>query len=64
MPAAGELVIFVGEFTARVQTPEDQFDRRNAFFRVDIHRHAATVINDFERLVFVKDHFDAFGVAS
>ncbi|MNV25954.1 hypothetical protein D3C71_1170660 [compost metagenome] len=61
--AARELVVFVGEFTARVQTTEDQLNRWNALFRVDINRHTAPVVDHFERLVGVQDHIDAFGMA-
>ena len=48
MQTAGKLVVLIGELTARMQAAQDQFDRRNAFFRVNIHRHAASVINDFQ----------------
>ncbi len=62
MQATGELVIFVGELAARVQATEDQLNRRNTLFRVDIHRHAATVVDDFQRLVGVQNNVDAFGM--
>ncbi|MNC24470.1 hypothetical protein D3C75_725250 [compost metagenome] len=45
--AARELIVFVGEFTARMQATKNKLDRRNALFRVDINRHTAPVINDF-----------------
>lgn len=63
MQAAGELVVFVGELTARVQTTEDQLNGGNALFRVDIYRHAATVVDDFQRLIGVQDNVHAFGMA-
>ena len=62
MQAAGELVVFVREFTARVQAAEDQLHGGNALFRVNIHRHAAPVVDNFQRLVGVKDHVDASGM--
>lgn len=63
MQAAGELVIFVGELTARVQTTEDQLNGGNTLFRVDIYRHAAAVVDDFQRLIGVQDNVHAFGMA-
>lgn len=48
---ARELVIFVREFTACVQTAKNQFYRRNTFFRVNIHRHPTAIVNHFQRLV-------------
>lgn len=61
--AAGELVVFVGELTARMQTTEDQLNGRDALFRVDIHRHAAPVVNNFQRLIGMQDDVNAFGMA-
>ena len=61
--AAGELVIRVGEFAARVQPRENHFDARDFFDRMQIHRHAAPVIGHLQRAVFVQHHVDIFGVA-
>ena len=61
--AAGKLVVFVGKLTARVQSAEDQLNRRHPLFRVNVDRHPAPVVNHLEGLVGVKDHFHAFGVA-
>ncbi|MNS51838.1 hypothetical protein D3C72_845350 [compost metagenome] len=61
--AAGELVVFIGELTARVQTAKDQFDSRDTLFRVNIDRHTAPVVDHFEGLVGMQDHIDAFGMA-
>ncbi|MNB93852.1 hypothetical protein D3C75_409930 [compost metagenome] len=63
MQATRELVIFVGELAARVQTTEDQLNRRDTLFRVDIDGHAATVVDDFQRLIGMQDHVNAFGMA-
>lgn len=60
--AAGELVVFIREFTAGVQPAQDQLNRRHALFRVDVHRHAAAVVDHFQRLIGVQDHVDALGV--
>ena len=51
MQTTGELVVLVGELAARVQTTEDQLNRRNTLFRVNVYWHAASVINDYQRLV-------------
>ncbi len=61
--AAGELVVLVGELAAGVQLGEDQLDAGDAFFRVDVHRHAAAVVDHFQRVVGVEDHLDGLGVA-
>ncbi len=61
--AAGEVVVLAGEFAARVQAGEDQLDARDAFFRMDIHRHAAAVVGDFYRAVGMDDHFDRLRMA-
>ncbi|CSP63698.1 Uncharacterised protein [Shigella sonnei] len=47
MQAARELVIFVREFTACMQTAKNQFNRRDTLFRVNIHRHPAPIVNNF-----------------
>ena len=62
MQAAGELIVFVGEFTARVQTAEDQFHCRNALFRVNVHRHAAAIIDNFQRLIGMQNDIHALRV--
>ncbi len=62
MQAARELVVFVGELTARMQTAEDQLNGRNPLFRVNIHRHAAAIVDDFQRLIGVQDNVHAFGM--
>ena len=59
----GELIVFVGELTARMQTAEDQLDGRHALFRMDIHRHAAPVVDNFQRLIGVQDNVNALGMA-
>ncbi len=53
--AAGELVVLVGELAARVQLGEDQLDTGHALFRVDIHRHAASVVGHFQGMIGVQD---------
>jgi len=58
--AAGELVVFIGEFATRMKATENQFNGGHTLFRVNIHRHAATVIDHFQRLIGVQDHFNAF----
>ncbi len=63
MQTAGELVVFVGELTARVQTTQDQLNGRHALFRVDVHRHAAPVVDNFQRLIGMQDDVNAFGMA-
>lgn len=61
--AAGELVVLVRELAAGMQLGKDQLDARHALFRVDVHRHAAAVVDDFQRVVLVQDHLHALRVA-
>ncbi len=63
MQAAGELVVFIGELAARVQTAQDQLNGRNTLFRVDIYRHTAPVVDHFQRLVGMQYDVNAFGMA-
>ena len=62
MQTTGELVVFIGELTARMQTTEDQLDGRHPLFRVDIHRHATPVVDNFQRLIGMQDDVNAFGM--
>ena len=61
--AAGEVVVFAAEFAARVQAGEDEFNAADAFFGVDIDRHAATVVADGKRAVGVQGNADGGGVS-
>ena len=56
--AAGVVVVFAAEFAARVQAGEDEFDAADAFFGVDIDRHAAAVVAYRERAVGVQGNAD------
>ena len=51
MQAAGELVVLAGEFSAGVQSGEDDFDAAYAFLFVDINRYAAAVVAHAQRAV-------------
>jgi len=57
--AAGYLVGIVVELPAGMQDRHDDFGRRAAFFRVNIHRDAATVVRDRDGLVRVNRYSDA-----
>ncbi len=63
MQTTGELIIFVGKFSARVKRAENHFNTGFALLRMDIHRHAAAIISDGNGLIFVEDNFNGFGVA-
>ena len=63
MQTAGELVVLVGKLAARVEFGEDQLDARHTLFRVNVHRHAAAIVADFQRVVGVQDDLHRFGVA-
>jgi hypothetical protein len=60
--AAGELVILVREFAARVQLGENHLDARQLFLGVLVHRHAAPVVSDLERTVLVDGYLDLLAV--
>ena len=61
--AAAEGVVLVAELAAGMQLGEDQLDARHAFFRVDVHRHAATVVGHLAAAVGVQDHGNLARVA-
>ncbi len=58
----GKLVVLVGKLAARVQLGEDQLDTRHPFLGVNVHRHAAAVVDHFQRVVLVQDHLDRAGM--
>src|SRR5690606_6296028 len=60
--AAGVAVVLARELAARVQLREDQLDARNFLLRVNIHGHAAPVVDDLERAVLVDVDLDALRV--
>ena len=55
---AREAVVLVVELAARVQLREDQFHARHLVFRVDVHRHAAAVVDDLHRTVGAQRDLD------
>ena len=57
--ATREPVARRGELTARVKLGQDELDPGDAVFRVQVDRHAAAVILDFDGSVAVKHHADA-----
>ena len=57
--AAGYLVGIVVELPAGMQDRHDDFGRRAAFFRVNIHRDAAPVVRDRDGFVRVNRYSDA-----
>ena len=63
MQASGKSIGPVGKFTACVQLGEYQLDARHFFLGVDIDRHAAAVVGDFQRAVPEELDVDALGVA-
>ena len=46
-----------------MQPREDQLDAADFLFRMDVDRHAAAVVRDFQRAVLVQHDVDALGVA-
>ncbi len=62
MQATGELVVLVGELAAGVQLGEDQLDARHTLFRVNVHRHAATIVRHFQGMVGMEDDLYRLGV--
>ncbi|MNF76937.1 hypothetical protein D3C84_590630 [compost metagenome] len=62
MQTAGELVVLVGELAARVEFGEDQLDARNTFFGVNVHRHAATIVADFQGMVGMQNDLYRLGM--
>ncbi len=46
-----------------MKSGQDQFNARNLFFRVNIHRHAAAVICNLNTSILVKGYLDSAGIA-
>ena len=61
--AAGDLVGVVVELAAGMEHGHDHFDGRPAFLGVDVHRNAAAVVRDGDRVVQVDGDADAVAVA-
>ena len=59
--AAGKLVVLVGKFGPGMQLEQNHLHAGDAFFRVDVRGHAATVVGHAQGTVGVQDHVDAFG---
>ena len=60
--AAGDFVGLVVEFSARVQAREDQLDARHLLFRMDVDRHASTVVRHGHGIVLVQRDIDFLGM--
>ena len=60
--AAGELVVLIGELTARMQARENQLDAAHLLLRMDVDRHAASIVGHRERAILVDSHVDALGM--
>ncbi len=61
--AAGEFIGAFGELAAGMQAREDQFDAADLLLRMDVDRHAASVIDHLERVVLVERDADRLAVA-
>jgi hypothetical protein len=61
--AAGDLVVLVAEFSAGMQARENELDAAHLFFRVNVHRHAATVVGHGQGVVLVQRDVDFLRVA-
>jgi hypothetical protein len=59
---AGDFVVLVVEFSARVQAREDELDAAHLLLGMDVHRHATAVIGHRQRVVLVQDDVDFFRV--
>lgn len=58
----GELVVLIGELATGVELGEDQLNTRHTLFRVNVHRHATTVVGHFQGVVSVENDMHRFGV--
>ena len=58
MQTTGELIILARKFPPGVQLAEDELDGWHPLFRVDIHRHAATIVDHLQRLILIQDHLN------
>jgi hypothetical protein len=64
MQAAGDFVVLVVEFSARVQAREDELDAAHLLLRMDVHRHAATIVRHRQGVVLVQRDIDFLGMAA
>ena len=62
MQAASRLIGLVGEFAAGVQLGQDHLDPGDFLLRMQVHRHAATIIDHGQRIVGMQDHADLAGM--
>ena len=63
MQTPGETVTLARELTPRLQLGEDHLHARPLELRVQINRHAATIVFHFHRAVLVQGDLDAAGMA-
>jgi hypothetical protein len=63
MQPAGLFVALVGKLSAGMQAGQDQLDAAHLLFRVDVDRHAASVVLDGHRPILVKGHGDVLAMA-
>src|SRR5690348_2396864 len=61
--AAGDFIRLAVEFSASVQDSHDDFGSRLLFSGVHVHRNAAAVVDDGDRVVFVDHDVDFVAVA-
>ena len=58
MQTAGELVVLAGKLAPGVQLAKNQLDGWHPLFGMDVHRHAATIVDHFQRLILIQDHLN------
>ncbi len=58
MQTAGNLIPFPTEFTSCMKFGENDFDSRNLFLRMLIHRNAAPVVDNGHGIIFMDGHVD------
>ena len=61
MEPPGKAITFIGKFTAGMQLGQNDLDTGNPLFRVEIHGHAAPIIQNLDAAIRKQGHFDIFG---
>ena len=63
MQTAGDLISSSAEFTAGMQDSQNDLNRRNTHFRVNIDRNTAAVVYDGNRIILMDSDVNLTAVA-
>ena len=58
MEAAAKLIVFIGEFSSRVEGTENHFHPRLALLRVNVYRHTTTIVGHSDGAILIQGNAD------